>query len=57
MEHYAISTTRDDHVKQEIINSLVDHEYEIEDDFHSARTTGKNEKMLRLGMVQAHCLS
>ncbi|CAG8732540.1 uncharacterized protein OCT59_024028 [Rhizophagus irregularis] len=37
MKHYALSTTRDSHVKQEIINSLVDHEYEIDDDFNSAK--------------------
>ncbi|CAG8645740.1 229_t:CDS:2, partial [Funneliformis mosseae] len=44
MKHYALSTTRDDHVKQEIINSLVDHKYEIDDDFHSARTSGNKRK-------------
>lgn len=37
MKHYALPTTRDSHVKQEIINSLVGHEYEIDDDFNSAK--------------------
>ncbi|CAB4379465.1 unnamed protein product [Rhizophagus irregularis] len=37
IKHYALSTTRDSHVKQEIINSLVDHEYEIDADFNSAK--------------------